>query len=201
MAQQGLLHRKRKCPACFVTDMQLLYMQDVENQYIWKCSFCFYVCSINKSTVLTAVNIRHFDVSLTMWMMNCKTVNASRMITEKGKFMASNAWAYFTLFRKAHSFWVAKYVLPYLVLTGPIEIDESKVNHKKYHCQGNMTMIRWMFGMFCRRTKIQVIYSIKEKSMANIFPLMKQHCEQGTMVFSDSHMGYCNLNNGTSRLT
>jgi len=67
-------------------------------------------------------------------MMNCKTLNAARMISEKSKFVSAPADRYFMLFRKAHSFWVEKFILPHLVLPGPIEIDESKVNHKKYHC-------------------------------------------------------------------
>ena len=36
--------------------------------------------------------------------------------------------------------------------------------------------------------------------MGNILPLMKQHITSGSMVFTDSAMAYCNINNGTSRI-
>jgi transposase-like protein len=64
-----------------------------------------------------------------------------------------------------------------------------------------MANIRWMFGIYCRKTKIQVVYSLKDKKMSNILPIMKAHIAPGSMVFSDSHMGYCNMNSGTSRLS
>ncbi len=114
--------------------MQLHYCEDIDNKYVWKCAYCYYLSSISKSTILNCINIWHFDVALTLWMMNCKTLNAARMISERSKHVCGPADEYFKLFRKAHSFYVEKKVLPWLVLTGPIEIDESKVNHKKYHC-------------------------------------------------------------------
>ena len=118
----------------------------------------------------------------------------------KTRFISSAAETYFTIFRKAHSHYAQKNVLPYLVLTGPIEIDESKVNHRKFHCLGNNIIIRWMFGMFCRRTKIDIIYCIKDKSIQAMIPIMKKHIMQGGTIFSDSHMSYCNLNTGISKL-
>ena len=58
-----------------------------------------------------------------------------------------------------------------------------------------------MFGMYCRRTRIAVIYSLKEKNMANILPIMKKHIGAGSVIFSDSHPGYCNMNLGQSKLS
>lgn len=46
-----------------------------------------------------------------------------------------------------------------------------------------------------------LIYSIRDKSMANLLPLMKRHIAKGSLIFSDSHMDYCNLTSGTSRLS
>lgn len=70
--------------------------------------------------------------------MNCKTLNAAKMISEKAKHVSGPADELFKLFRQAHSWWVEKYVLPYLVLTGPVEIDESRVNTSRFCCQGNI---------------------------------------------------------------
>jgi hypothetical protein len=55
--------------------------------------------------------------------------------------------------------------------------------------------------MFCRKTKIALIYSIRDKTMAHIVPILKKHIARGHTIFSDSHMSYCNLNNGTSKLS
>jgi hypothetical protein len=108
---------------------------------------------------------------------------------------------YFTLFRKAHSHYVATKVLPYLTLGGLVEIDESKVNHKKWQTQATKLTIRWMFGIFCRQTKLQVIYCIKDKSMVNIVAIMKKHVRNGSVILSDAYKSYCDLNTGTSKLT
>ena len=85
MAKQGLIHRRRTCMACFTHPMQLHSVPDTENKYIWKCSFCFYQCAINRSTILCQVNVQAFDTALTLWMVNCKTLNAARIINEKSK--------------------------------------------------------------------------------------------------------------------
>jgi len=134
LAQQGLIHRKRMCPSCFIHPMQIIHVEDVDNKFIWKCTHCFYACSVQKSTILSCVNIRQFDIALTLWMMNAKTLAAARMINMRTKCVVKPSDEYFKLFRKAHSHYVEKNIFPFLVLSGPIEIDESKVNHKKFHC-------------------------------------------------------------------
>ena len=58
-----------------------------------------------------------------------------------------------------------------------------------------------MFGMYCRKTKICICYCIRDKSMQHIVPIMKRHVDNGSLIYSDSHMSYCNLNTGISKLT
>ena len=157
--------------------MSLHHVEDCSYKYVWKCPSCYTNLAVQSSTILSGVNIRHMDVALTLWMMNCKTLAAAKMLHSKSRNVHASSDRYFTLFRKAHSHYAAKKILPYLILEGPIEIDESKVNHKKFHCRGSNFIIRWMFGMYDRRTKIQVIYCIKDKSMTTLVPLMKQHCQ------------------------
>ena len=110
-----------------------------------------------------------------MWTMHSRTLAASQMIYEKSRSVASRAEEYFTLFRKAHDHYAKKMIIPYLVLAGPVEIDESKVNHRKFHCLGNNITIRWMFGMYCRQTKIMIIYIMRDKSIPVCVPIMKRH--------------------------
>jgi len=65
---------------------------------------------------------------------------------------------------------------------------------------GNNVTIRWMFGMYCRKTKITIMYSIRDKTMSHIIPILKKHITKGNTIFSDSHMSYCNMQAGTSKL-
>ena len=58
-----------------------------------------------------------------------------------------------------------------------------------------------MFGMRCRKTELMIVYSIMDKSAKNIIPLIKKHTSRGSLIFSDSHMSYVNITDGTSRLT
>ena len=78
------------------------------------------------------LNVRRFDASLTLWMMNCRTVTTARIVAERVRCIQTKASDYFSLFRRAYSHYAQKYVLPYLKLPGGIEIDESKVNHKRF---------------------------------------------------------------------
>ena len=55
--------------------------------------------------------------------------------------------------------------------------------------------------MRCRRTKLSIIYSIMDKNKQTLIKLLKRHCPPGSIVFSDSHMSYCNLNTGISKLS
>jgi hypothetical protein len=109
---------------------------------------------------------------------------------------------YFKMFRIALSHYAQKMVLPYLILPGPCEIDESKVIHRNFQCgRGYYANQRWMFGIYCRKTRMQVIYSIKEKIMPTLTAIMKKHIPPGVMVFSDQHMSYCNMQQGISKLS
>jgi hypothetical protein len=119
MAKQGLIHRRRTCMACFKHPMLLIHSLNTPHhsqttEYLWKCSFCYYTCSISKSTVLSAVDIQGFDTALSLWMVNCKTANAARIVTERAKRISTAANRLFKLFRKAHSHYVELNVLPYL---------------------------------------------------------------------------------------
>ena len=88
--------------------------------------------------------------------MCCNTVNAQKMIeTRKDRVLGRETDFFFRLFWSALSYFAKKFILPYLVLAGPVEIDESKVNHTTFNVAGIPNGItRWMFGMFDRTTKI-----------------------------------------------
>lgn len=179
--------------------MTIQHEASVQNEYIWKCVFCFYAMAVNKSTIVSKLSVREFDTSLTLWLMSANSLTTARMINEKSQKVVKPVNEYFKIFRKAHSHYVKKMIRPFLVLTGPLEIDESKVNTlQRFNTVGAFVSIRWMFGMFCRNTKIMLVYVIKEKSARIILPLMKQHIAHGSTIFSDTHASYVNLSHNCS---
>jgi hypothetical protein len=132
MGMHGLVHRKRKCPFCIVHPMSLCYEESVQNRFVWKCTFCFKAIPVQKSTIISNMNVRKFDTALTLWMMNARTVTAARMFNQRTRSLTRGCTEYFHLFRKAYSHYAQKKIVPYLVLPGIVEIDESKVNHKRF---------------------------------------------------------------------
>lgn len=54
-------------------------------------------------------------------------------------------------------------MIPYLVLPGPVEIDETLISCKRWNPYGKMPKLKWAFGMICRYTRIPVIYYIRDK--------------------------------------
>ena len=87
MGLHGLIHRKRKCPYCVLHEMQLICEPDAANGYLWKCTHCFETMSVSKCTILQNLNVRRFDASLTLWMMNCRTVTTARIVSERVRFI------------------------------------------------------------------------------------------------------------------
>ena len=61
--------------------------------------------------------------------------------------------------------------------------------------------MRWVFGLLCRRTRIPVMYFIKDKSHKNLVDIIKRHTVPGTVIFSDSHSSYVNMPKSKSKLT
>lgn len=55
--------------------------------------------------------------------------------------------------------------------------------------------------MFCRKSRIPVIYYIKDKTHNNLVSLLKRHTVPGAVVFSDSHSSYVNSSASSSKLT
>ena len=191
LARHGLIHGKRVCRACD-NPMSFLYVDDTQYRYIWKCTFCFWTIPVSFSTPLCTMNIKKFDIALECWLMNAKSISTARLMTATS-IIGDQSPEYFGLFRKVASHYIEKKVLPYLVLPGPIEMDETKTSHRKYKITGGTIVVRWVFGMYCRSTKLGVLYAIKDKCHETLTDCMKKHIPRGGIIFSDSHMAYCNL--------
>lgn len=81
--------------------------------------------------------------------MNAKTISTAKLMTTSTSVIGHSSPEYFGVFRKVASYYVEKMILPYLVLPGPIEIDESKTSSKKFKVAGGYIVVRWVFGMYC----------------------------------------------------
>ena len=69
---------------------------------------------------------------LEFWLMSSNGSVPDKMFCND---KSSSSVIYYKLFRKAASQYVKK-LLPYLVLPGPVEIDESRVGRKAYTMKG-----------------------------------------------------------------
>jgi hypothetical protein len=96
----------------------------------------------------------------------------------------------FRLFLKCASLYIEKMVLPYIILPGPIEIDESLVSTRHWSYLGYFPDKKWAFGMYCRVTKIPVIYYVKNRTHPTLVPLVKKHIELGNILLSDEFSSY-----------
>lgn len=91
--------------------------------YVWVCPVCFYATKITTSTPLASINLSVFDYALSMWIRNATPKLSGRMSCNK-----SGVGYYMALFRKSYKHYYKKYVAPYLILPGIVEIDETKIS-------------------------------------------------------------------------
>ena len=150
LANCGIIHRKRKCPYCVHHPMKLMHRPDVQYEYIWKCPWCNYQMTVTTSSLACGINIKFLDTALNLWIMQSRTMAAGKMLFHKSDEVVPTSTNYFRTFRRAHSHYVEKYILPYLVLDGVIEIDESKCNHTPFYTMGQVISTRWIFGLYER---------------------------------------------------
>lgn len=94
--------------------MIFTHKEDVEEGYVWKCPFCYKTVNPTTSTIMSCMGVKKLDTALTLWMMNSKSLQASKMIAHRARNMAKPAIDYFHLFRKAFDLYVKKMILPYL---------------------------------------------------------------------------------------
>lgn len=108
----------------------------------------------------------------------------------------------FKIFRKAASNYFESMVMPYLKLPGPVEIDETKVGQKKFEYMAKYSnYVRWVFGLFCRTTRIPILYYIPDKKHTTLSALVRKHVDNGTILMSDCHSSYLTLSNLHSKMT
>ncbi len=55
---------------------------------------------------------------------------------------------------------------------------------------GSHPIYRWVFGIFCRTTKLVVMYYVKNRKPHNLYPKIKRHIEPGRTIITDEHKSY-----------
>lgn len=108
--------------------------------------------------------------------------------------------SYFKLIRRASSHYFQKMIQPYLVFDEVIEMDETYIGTTRFSVVDSFPTMRWIYGLFERRTKLTVMYYLKEKSHDRIIEVIKRHCKLGSTLMSDMHSLYVNFQQSQSKL-
>lgn len=72
-------------------------------------------------------------------------------------------------------------------IAGPgkvVEIDEHVIVHRK-HEKGRMVSERWVFGRACAETDEGFLVFVENRSADVLLPLLMEHVESDSIVFTD----------------
>lgn len=155
-------------------------------KYRWQCTFCKINLKLTKCTPVSGLNLKVFDTCLELWLAGSTGKLAERLV-----YSIYGGKGIFKIFRKMCSHYYATRIKKYLVLPGPVEIDEAQVGAKRFWLFTNRwPECRWIFGMACRLTKMTCLYHIPDKRHCNLTNFMKRHIPPGTILMSDEHSSY-----------
>lgn len=168
------------------------------NYLIWRCPLCFSKANLTSSTPIIGITLKEFDLALRLWVKTQASGSAASLITR-----TEQTGEYFKIFRNSLAYYFRTRVKPYIQIgyDSIVEIDESKASNVRgfagiYHPQ-----YKWLFGLFCRRTKIIIIYYIKNWRKQQLYPYLKKHLRPGSFVITDEHKSYVNQAASRSHLT
>lgn len=92
-------------------------------------------------------------------------------------------------------------MIPFIKLPGPVEVDETVIGRNNHLPKSYLPKImRYVFGFFCRHTKIPIMYYLEGKRVGYIEDYFKKHMYPGSVIFSDNFAAYVNLNACHSQL-
>jgi hypothetical protein len=110
-----------------------------------------------------------FDRALRIWIETpaARMQEISRIISNNidqvnskhGYHKGSSNFTIILASRALAHFWRKK-VKPYLILPGPIELDETKVGCERGYMKGVSgwhPIFKWVFGMYCRKTHLTIM--------------------------------------------
>ena len=194
-AMHGLIHGRRQCSFCD-TEMRMIKTDKECDGYAWVCPNCFFGCNITDSTPIQGVRIRVFDMVVRLFERGYHPIGGVKLLGD-----VATKSTYFLLLRKSYALYMKKMVLPFIKLPGPVEIDETLISRKRWSPFGKLPKLRWAFGLYCRQTKIPLIFYIKKKTNWVLTHLMKMFVPAGGTILSDCHSGYISWGSGKSHLS
>jgi hypothetical protein len=129
---------------------------------VWRCPGCFKTTHPLPDSICNGVSIKTFH-SMLLCFVSCINPRTSRHLVNDSAGCVETTYSH--IFRKAGSYYFRKKMQPFLVLPGVVEMDETYLGTTKFNCTKKMnTMVRWIFGLFCRSTKMSLLYYLKEKN-------------------------------------
>ena len=72
-------------------------------------------------------------------------------------------------------------------------MDETYIGTTRFSVTDTFPTMRWIYGLFERRSKLTVMYYLKEKTHEKIMQVIKRHCKVGSCLMSDMHSLYVNF--------
>ena len=61
--------------------MSLVYQEDFETPFIWRCTVCYKTCQVTNGTMMAGLNPRQFDNLLTLWLSEARTITAGKILS------------------------------------------------------------------------------------------------------------------------
>jgi hypothetical protein len=143
-AKAGLIHCRRTCSFC-LAPMKLVETPNMNFPLclVWRCTQCFDKKLIMPDTPLNFVNLQAFHLSLLLFVECTKGYITKRLSKHA-------VGSHYTLFRRAGSHYMAKFIQPYLKFPSIMEVDETFIGATRYSMLNPFPQVRWVFGMHCR---------------------------------------------------
>ena len=184
----GLVHATRSCSVCGER-MHPRADNCYLNYIVSRCPMCFSKLNFTNSSPILGITLKEFDFALRLWVKTSASGSAAALLSR-----TEQTGEYFKIFRNALAHYFRTRVKPYLKLgnNGVIEIDETKASNVRGFAGIYHPVYRWLLGLFCRSTKLIVIYYIKNRRKNHLYPLMKKHLFPGSTLITDEHKSYVN---------
>ncbi len=125
-ARAGLIHKYRECWYCG-TRMIIARRESDNTNYVWECTLCGQKMKLTKNTPMAGINLRSVDQCLELWL-----VGANGKLAQRLSYSFYGDRTMYKIFRKSCARYFAKRIAPYIVLPGPVEIDEAQVGAKRF---------------------------------------------------------------------
>lgn len=117
-------------------------------------------------------------------------ISSSLFKKQRGKQLETRMYNIINIIHNVLASYYQKRIRPYFKFVNLTEIDETKFGAEIYKTQGHCDEFKWIFGMYCRKTKISIMDYVVNRKAHNLLSLVKQFVQTGSIVFSDDASMY-----------